>query len=75
MTESRTTTPLHERLRRARIRAGLNQTEAAKACGTSREYYNRVEVGAQRSPEILVRLARALGVRISLNDVFPESGA
>lgn len=71
MTPTRTQYPLAQRLRRARIRAGLTQANAAELAGTSREYLNRVELGAQRSPEVLVKLARALSVRVSVDDLFP----
>jgi DNA-binding XRE family transcriptional regulator len=64
--------PLNQRLRARRLRVGMNQTEAARAIGTTREHYNRVELGVYASPELLVKLARVLGMRIGIADVFPE---
>jgi DNA-binding XRE family transcriptional regulator len=74
MASTRTKSPLHVRLRQARLRAGLTQTQAAELADTSREYFNRIEVGAQRCPDVQVKLARALGVRISVADLFPPPG-
>jgi transcriptional regulator with XRE-family HTH domain len=75
MSPSKTKIPLHQRLRKARLRAGLTQATTAELVGTTREYLNRVERGAQRSPETQVKLARALNVRVSVADLFPEDAS
>lgn len=74
--ESKTRPPLVERLRAARIRAGISQGEAAVAVGCTRESLNRFERNPARySPELAYRLARLLGVRISADDLFAEVGS
>jgi DNA-binding XRE family transcriptional regulator len=72
MTPSKTKTPLPTRLRKARIRAGLTQAEAAALAGTHRVNVVKVETGNRPSPTIERRLARALGIRVTLSDLYPE---
>jgi transcriptional regulator with XRE-family HTH domain len=56
-----------ERLRRARMAAGLQGKELAKRLGISRPYLSQIEKGLRRpSPELLTRLAAEL--KISPND-------
>jgi transcriptional regulator with XRE-family HTH domain len=70
MTATRAKTPLHIRLRRARERAGLTQTEAARQAGTHQAAVSQIETGARSTPRIEAKLARALGVEASLDELF-----
>lgn len=68
--------PLPERLREARIDAGISQGEAAELIGYTREHLNRFERDPARySPELAYKLARALGVKVSADDLFAEVGS
>ena len=50
------------RVKERREELGLTQMELAVAVGVSREHINRVEMGHNRTPHTLARLAEALGV-------------
>ena len=50
------------RVKARREELGLTQMELAVAVGVSREHINRVEMGHDRTPHTLNRLAEALGV-------------
>lgn len=66
-----TRTPLPERIRAARISRGLSQAAAAEAVGYTREHVNKFERGGvSYSPELAYKLARLLGVRVSVDDLF-----
>ena len=61
-----------ERLRRARMAAGLQGKELAKRLGISRPYLSQIEKGVRHpSPELLTRLAAEL--KISPNDSGDEA--
>lgn len=58
-------------LRAWRERVNLTQAELAARAGVSRAYLTQIETGARAgSPDVLSRLARALGVLI--DDVMPD---
>lgn len=63
---------LPQRLRAARIDAGISQGKAAEAVGFSREHLNRFEQGHRWSPELAYRLARHLNIRVTFADLFPD---
>lgn len=69
-TEPHITTPLQERLRRARKRAGLTQAEVAKQANTHRTTVAQIELGERHIPRKEAALARALGVRTSIDELF-----
>lgn len=55
-------------LRRLRVARGLTQAALAERAGVSRIYVQKLELEAERAPSLptLGRLARALGVRLSV---------
>jgi DNA-binding XRE family transcriptional regulator len=70
--DSITRKPIRDRIRAARLRRGLSQGAAADAVGCTRETLNRWEAGDPAYPghELAYKLARLLGVRISVDDIF-----
>ncbi len=62
---------MNDRMKEARIRAGLSQAELARLIGVSRQTVNMIEGGGYNPTlELSIRLCRALGV--TLNDLFWE---
>lgn len=56
---------LQNRLRRARIRAGLNEEQVAAELGVVRQYYNDVERGLRTpSARLLAKCAALYGVSV-----------
>jgi ribosome-binding protein aMBF1 (putative translation factor) len=52
-----------ERIRRARVRRGMRQTQLANAVELSNSYLSHIEAGRRPAPpELLDRIAEALGV-------------
>lgn len=65
---------LPQRLRAARIDAGISQGKAADLVGYTREHLNRFECDPDRySPELAYKLARALGVKVSADELFADA--
>lgn len=55
-------TPVRQRIRSARVRAGLSQKALAKAIGTSRRHVIRWENGTHKpKPAYAIRIAEATG--------------
>lgn len=54
---------LAERLKSARLRAGLSQAEAARRAGIAQPTYQGLETGKYKSTANIMGIARALGVR------------
>ena len=60
---------MNERMREARIRKNLSQTDLAKNIGVSRQTVNMIENGAYNpTVELCIRICKELGV--TLNDLF-----
>ena len=60
---------MNERMREARIRKNLSQTDLAKNIGVSRQTVNMIENGAYNPTiELCIRICKELGV--TLNDLF-----
>lgn len=55
-----------ERLRQARIAAGLTQPQVGERCGMTAQYVSRVELGRKNLTLItMAKLAEAVGSRVS----------
>ena len=60
---------MNERMREARIRKNLSQTDLAKNIGVSRQTVNMIENEAYNpTVELCIRICKELGV--TLNDLF-----
>ena len=60
---------MNERMKEARIRKNLSQTELAKNIGVSRQTINMIENGSYNPTiELCIRICKELGV--TLNDLF-----
>jgi len=60
---------MNERLKQARIRNNLSQTDLAKNIGVSRQTINMIENGVYNPTiELCIRICKELGV--TLNDLF-----
>lgn len=62
-----------KRIRAARERLGMNQSELARKCGATASYLNRLEMGQFQAPSVekLTNIATALGMRLA--DLTGES--
>ena len=60
---------MNEKMKQARIRKNLSQTDLAKTIGVSRQTINMIENGAYNPTiELCIRICKELGV--TLNDLF-----
>lgn len=66
-------TALAERLKAARLRRNMQQSELAAAAGVSRGTVHNLETKAQCSLDSLVRVAIALGIADDLSTVFART--
>jgi len=58
-------------IRSLRKQRGLSQEALAEACGLSRNYISDIERGV-RNPGVLVLVALAKALRVSLRELFEE---
>ncbi len=65
---------LGERLRQARLRAGLRQADLARAANISSTALNRLEAGAGSSVQTLTRVCACLGIEL-LNELASMDGS
>jgi DNA-binding XRE family transcriptional regulator len=66
--------PPPNRLRVARQRTGLSQTDVAHLIGTSRSMLSRYERGT-RDPDVVTAMTLSLLYNLPLNKLFPQRGA
>ena len=60
---------MNEKMKQARIRKNLSQTDLAKNIGVSRQTINMIENGVyNHTIELCIRICKELGV--TLNDLF-----
>lgn len=67
--------PIGQALRKARVAAGLSQSDVARLTGMSVGQISQIEAGVRKSPAFVTVLRVARALHISLDSLVGEGGA